>query len=463
MNVRTIHRRGKRRSRSRPKEASLLLVIVSYAAATTLFLQAQSDLLQDGNRAFELRLMMNIDLGGENRMKRLPDIATPPKEPDYGYVVYRKLGVNETRTIKDDPLEWQGEVHPTNPYAREDDVDQYYAFDDDFYRSSYYAYDDDLIQDERQCRRVGWHRMLNPNCNSMHELGWRSKFRRTLGSGGFYDVFRADHVLLENREEIAFKQIRYQWEFSHDNMEAVRVDALVNERLSSNPRIVDIFGYCGMSMLSEYMPSGNLEQVFAAQLHEDEEYGELSPEDKFVIVSEVAVAIASLHGFRDGVIVHGNLDLSQLLFNEEGYVKLNDFNRAEILLFDEDDQKYCKYENGPSVTTGAPEEHMLDPIDESADVYSFGAILYTVLTGLFLYAPVTSEADYNDFVQNGDMASAVQTVSGKSLVEDKLLDLMIRCLEFHPEKRPSIFDILGIVEDAVMQVEHSEDGFEELR
>lgn len=64
----------------------------------------------------------------------------------------------------------------TDTFAEESspDVDQYYAFDDDYIRSSYVAYDDDSIQDEKRCRRVSWHRLHFPTCNSMHELGTRN-------------------------------------------------------------------------------------------------------------------------------------------------------------------------------------------------------------------------------------------------------------------------------------------------
>ena len=35
------------------------------------------------------------------------------------------------------------------------------------------------------------------------------------------------------------------------------------------------------------------------------------------------------------------------MIKEDGTVKLGDFNRAEFMLYDEENGEYCKYRNGP--------------------------------------------------------------------------------------------------------------------
>jgi hypothetical protein len=45
------------------------------------------------------------------------------------------------------------------------------------------------------------------------------------------------------------------------------------------------------------------------------------------------------------VIVHDDVQLSQFLLTPDGHLKLNDFNRAENMLFNEDENEYCKYTN----------------------------------------------------------------------------------------------------------------------
>ena len=53
------------------------------------------------------------------------------------------------------------------------------------------------------------------------------------------------------------------------------------------------------------------------------------------------------HGYPGGVIVHGDIQLSQFLYtNDKSKVKLNDFNRAEFMLWDDENGEYCRYTNG---------------------------------------------------------------------------------------------------------------------
>jgi hypothetical protein len=61
----------------------------------------------------------------------------------------------------------------------------------------------------------------------------------------------------------------------------------------------------------------------------------------------MAEALADLHGYKNGVIVHQDVQLSQFLLNKDmTRLKLNDFNRAEFMLWDEEGQEYCLYSAG---------------------------------------------------------------------------------------------------------------------
>ena len=141
-----------------------------------------------------------------------------------------------------------------------------------------------------------------------------------------------------------------------ENFEYIRMDALVSERLTASPRIVDIYGYCGMSILSEFLAGGDLEAKVAAtggyieqaDLHDETEVkpqNNYTSYEKLMLATGMARAIADLHGFEGGVIVHDDIQLCQF-FVHDGVVKLNDFNRAEIMLWDENNEEYCRYRNG---------------------------------------------------------------------------------------------------------------------
>ena len=114
-------------------------------------------------------------------------------------------------------------------------------------------------------------------------------------------------------------------------------------------------------------------------------------------------------------MVHQDIQLSQFLFNsDKSLVKLNDFNRAEFLLWDEDEEKYCLYHEGRGMGTvsfcpfclaiifpkfslsnqltrfipcwfkqwRSAEEYFDRGLNEKVDVYSLGNNMFGVLLGV---------------------------------------------------------------------------------
>lgn len=137
------------------------------------------------------------------------------------------------------------------------------------------------------------------------------------------------------------------------------MDAYVTERLTSNDRVVDIFGYCGLSILTEYFAFGDIEDDVVGFSDHKENFNPLEEDDlttynnftgpeKLKLALEMVEPLLALHNFKDGVIVHDDIQLCQYLWTDasKSAVKLNDFNRAEIMLWDEQENKYCKYKNG---------------------------------------------------------------------------------------------------------------------
>jgi len=135
------------------------------------------------------------------------------------------------------------------------------------------------------------------------------------------------------------------------------MDALVMERLTSSPRIVDMFGHCALGVITEQLDYDMETTVIPTSGTVDDEDGlkdqydvnpqnDYEPTEKLGLALEMAKSIAELHGFQDGVIVHDDIQLSQFLIDSNGKLKLNDFNRAEVMLFDEEKGQYCRYRNG---------------------------------------------------------------------------------------------------------------------
>lgn len=251
----------------------------------------------------------------------------------------------------EDDDEWLLDVHDM-------DYLHYYAFDDDFDRGRRVSYNgvnpDSDDESTSACRRTAIHRLMFPTCNEVHQMGFAedstsSTEFRFINHGTFRDVFG----LMHGDEQVAIKEIRYNQDVDHEMFEYVRVDALVAERLASQPRSYDLYSYCGLSLVTEFFFHGDIESqaIWREPQDSSEDPVEpdqwLTPEQKLVICLEMAKGLALLHGHSDGMIIHGDVQMTQYLLNKDmTMLKLNDFNRAEFLLWDETHHAYCQHRNG---------------------------------------------------------------------------------------------------------------------
>ncbi|KAG7341148.1 PAS domain containing protein [Nitzschia inconspicua] len=352
----------------------------------------------------------------------------------------------------------------------DDDQDAYYAFDDDHLRSARGTIAHVELTD-KLCRRTADHRLNFQTCNTFHETPFLDNNAEPLGSGAFRQVFGLWRSFGQNEEQIVIKDIKFDRDINFHDFEYTRVDANIAERLTSSPRIYDIYGHCGIGILSEWFPHGDMEEASidyenlpdVADIHKTMQasdtvvvYNSLLPRDKLRAALHMSEAVAELHGYAHGVIVHQDIQLSQFLLNEDmTRIKLNDFNRAEFMLWDDEAQEYCKY--SPGIARGnwrSPEEYSEINHNEQIDVFSLGNNFYSMLTGL---EPFWEEGDDYDKVQErvraGDKATIDPRFHNRTLEESKLVEIIDRCFEFDPEKRPSIFEVVKFLRDAMDQVD----------
>ena len=428
------------------------------------------------------------------------------------------------------------EESPRFPTLEEDGYYDDYELDTDdgFQRPSFsddeYARYPQLNSDYAQkCRRTNWYRPTHGtvNCNTAHELdmsyGMIKSVYHAVGNGQFRQVYKVDLGATsnggyssssssigetDNNRIVAFKDyLSFERgnDFRDSEFELVRIDALVSEKMSFSNRIVDIYGFCGITTISEFMSGGDLDshvstiepdnrgqiqslwelrnitkypQAFnfaVTKLRERnerlEEEGEakdvilddlddvdpknnLSAETKLDIALTMAESVAMLHSFVDGVIVHGDLFFSQFLVTGSGRIKLNDFNMAQIMFWSERDQKYCRYGNvAPWESERPPEELMKKSIDEKVDVYSLGLMMYTVLTGLEpLYKYIYQEfflAKLTKAVRTGEVPYIDPRWSHHSFAEARLVEIMKLCWTYQPEDRIDVFELVRLLRNAV--------------
>jgi serine/threonine protein kinase len=237
-------------------------------------------------------------------------------------------------------------------------------------RVSYrYWYDEELEDRKLACRRPNWTRLHYSNCQLFHEVDRSRDYDQSLarrsgdeqeydnyyiGRGFYRDVW----VNFKPADDIKtiLKMTRFEFDVDFKSLFLVRQEALVMERLSQSSSIVDIYGYCGTSVLVEAIPfevedyvipgTGYKKQAELRDEGQVKPQNEYTPTEKLQMALEMAESIAVLHGYADGVIVHDDIQLRQWLRTREGRLKLGDFNRANMLSWDAKKGEYCKYSNG---------------------------------------------------------------------------------------------------------------------
>lgn len=345
----------------------------------------------------------------------------------------------------------------------DEDYNHYYAFDDDFLRGRRVGYDGVNPEENApsSCRRVSEHRISFPTCNELHQMDYAAG--RTLESnltylnhGAFREVFSVDHSFRSFKEKIAIKEIRYKLSNADmEIMEYVRMDAIVAERLTSSPRTFDVYGYCGLSLLSEFFYHGDIEDhVYAGEKHKAPDTL-ITPEQKLVLALEMAESLADLHGYSNGMILHSDVQLGQFLLNKDKTrLKLNDFNRAEFLLWDETNQAYCQHRNGKGHGNWrSPEEYRNDPLTDKIDVWSLGNNIYTILTGVEPILADDDDVETSQLLIQGKTGRLDPKYFQNDGPERVLATTIQQCFHYDPIMRPTIFEVVQRLQWGVNQVE----------
>jgi len=355
------------------------------------------------------------------------------------------------RKVKEDQHALSGRIYTKKDVEKSKYVDSYYAFDDDDVRSHHFHNDN--------CKRTSWHKFYFPTCNNFHEMDMRHDDSKKVGSGYYRTVFTAKNPL---GHDFALKMLKYKHAFKYDFYEFIRVDALVMERLTSSPRIVDIYGHCGTTVMTEQLEydveryiiteSGYPGKHGLQDKHDVKPQNDYTASEKLEMALEMALSIGELHSFEGGVIVHDDIQLSQFLINSEGKLKLNDFNRAEVMLYDAKHKQYCRYRNGSVYGNyRAPEEFSNRHLNEKIDVWSMGNNIYALLTGLWVYYDNQDDQEVQKIAKKGQLPYIDPRYRTRSFAEGKLVEIMERCWEYEPDNRADIFEVSDFLTEAVIE------------
>lgn len=202
-------------------------------------------------------------------------------------------------------------------------------------------------------------------------LQGRYRLIRALGSGGFSTVYLAEDLRLAGR----LVAVKENQDTSPAAMRAFTQEAELLARLQhpNLPRVTDHFteasGY--QYLVMDYVAGENLDDLVKRQ-------GRLDETTALVILREVMGAVAHLHQ-QQPPIIHRDIKPSNMIRRQlDGRIILVDFGIAKQQVAGGGTLTAAR-----AVTPGfAPPEQYYGRTDARSDVYSLGATLYYLLTGV---------------------------------------------------------------------------------
>jgi serine/threonine protein kinase len=177
----------------------------------------------------------------------------------------------------------------------------------------------------------------------------------------------------------------------------------------------------------EYVPGTTLADRFARQTKVD------APQlTKWA--TQIAKALRGLHGL-DVPVVHRDLKPDNVLLGLDNLVRLVDFGLADRML-------NARYVPGVAGTLAYMSPETSQGVSTPAsDVYSLGLLIYEGLTGEHPFRDLIPPVDlpderYSDWLYEAKMRHpAVAPSSLSNTVTPKLDAIVLRCLEFEPDRR----------------------------
>jgi serine/threonine protein kinase/Tol biopolymer transport system component len=263
-----------------------------------------------------------------------------------------------------------------------------------------------------------------------------------LGQGGMGIVFRARDTKLER--EVAVKVLPRNLAEDPDALGRFEREAKAVAALS-HPNILAIHDF-GREEGTVYAAMELLEgETLRQRLQE----GALPPRKAVEIALEIAAGLAAAH---DRGIVHRDLKPENVFLLASGQVKVLDFGLARMdpVAPEGADVATMSLSTEPGRVMGtvgymAPEQVRGRPVDARADIFSFGAVLYEMLTGKRAFRGESPVETLNAILKEDPPGLFESTRN----VSPALERIVRRCLEKRPEERFRTAHDLGIALDAI--------------
>ncbi|GMH04670.1 hypothetical protein Nepgr_006510 [Nepenthes gracilis] len=219
----------------------------------------------------------------------------------------------------------------------------------------------------------------------------------------------------------------------------------------SHPNLVRLIGYCiedrELLLVYEYMQKGSLEVHLFSRHVEPPPWG-----IRLKIAMDAAEGLRFLHA-SENTVIYRDFKASNVLLDVDYTAKLSDFGLAR--LGPSTGRSHVTTEAVGTYGYAAPEYIATGHLYVKSDVYTFGVVLLEILTGLRAYDVKRPTGQHNlvdsykPLLPNKSRLKKIVDPRMEEYPEEaalKLAQLILRCLENDPRKRPSMSEVVTILE-----------------
>ncbi|KAM0879699.1 hypothetical protein ACQ4PT_034066 [Festuca glaucescens] len=257
-----------------------------------------------------------------------------------------------------------------------------------------------------------------------------------VASGSYGDLYRGTYC----SQDVAIKVLKPE-RVSVDMQREFAQEVYIMRKVR-HKNVVQFIGACTkpprLCIVTEFMSGGSVYDY----LHKHK--------GAFKLPALVGVAIDVSKGMNylhQNNIIHRDLKTANLLMDENGMVKVADFGVARV-----------KVQSGVmTAETGtyrwmAPEVIEHKPYDHKADVFSFGILMWELLTGKIPYEYLTPLQAAVGVVQKGLRPTIPKNAHAK------LAELLQKCWQQDPAQRPDFSEILETLQKIAEEVGEEHNG-----
>ncbi|XP_076904193.1 serine/threonine-protein kinase STY46-like [Bidens hawaiensis] len=246
------------------------------------------------------------------------------------------------------------------------------------------------------------------------------KFEYRIGGGSYSDLYKGTFCT----QDVAIKALKD--EYLCENVQREFAQEVYIMRKIRHKNIVQFIGACtkppNLCIVTEFMAGGSLYDF----LHNQR--GHVDAPTIIKIAIHIAKGMSYLH---ENNIIHRDLKSANLLMDENGIVKVSDFGVARV----QNKSGVMTAETG-TYRWMAPEVIEHRPYSHKADVFSFGIVVWELLTKKLPYANLTPLQAAIGVVQKG-----LRPIIPKN-THPGIVGLLERCWQQDPSSRPEFSEII---------------------